>query len=97
MKILFATDGSPSSEAAGEFLKQLPLPAGTAIQVVSVALGWIASGGLTMEGITVSELPERLLEADRQRTLAVLDRTAATLAREGLAVTTGLRHGGPVP
>jgi nucleotide-binding universal stress UspA family protein len=42
MKVLFATDGSETAGAAGQFLASLPLPAGTEITVMHTAYPFVA-------------------------------------------------------
>ncbi|MDA8434003.1 MAG: universal stress protein [Nitrospiraceae bacterium] len=42
MKIIFATDGSATAEAAGKFLPALPLPADTEVTVIHIAFPFVA-------------------------------------------------------
>jgi nucleotide-binding universal stress UspA family protein len=81
MKILLATDGSPSAEGAVQFLANLPLPAGTQVQVVCV----------------VDAFVEALLDQARpgaskhvQRALGFAE---AALRRDGVEVSTEVRSG----
>jgi nucleotide-binding universal stress UspA family protein len=71
LKVLFATDGSVSSEATGGLLKALPLPADAEVRIMSVARS------------AVSDIPELLnMEVDREmkETVAKIRRVEAERA-----------------
>jgi nucleotide-binding universal stress UspA family protein len=83
MRILFATDASAGATEAAKLLATLPLPAGTAIQAVTVG----------------DRLSEWMIEwshaVDGEWGSRVLKEAAEALARDGVTVTTAFRRGDP--
>lgn len=80
ISVLFATDGSAAAHAAEEFLQQLPLPAGSIIEVLTVIKG-------------VDRLPTWCLEASNTWGEGVVRRTSEELSRPGVTVRTATRTG----
>lgn len=81
MRILFATDGSESAGAAGQFLAALPLPPGTRVQVVCVTDSFI-------EGVL-----QQIQDRARSWAQRVVNDAAAKLGREGVEVSGVIRTG----
>jgi nucleotide-binding universal stress UspA family protein len=81
MDILFATDRSDSAGAAARFLAALPLPAGTALHIITVAdpVAW-----------RLADWAHAVQWEWGEKTLA---EAAAVLTREGITLTTAFRQG----
>lgn len=82
LRILFATDGTDAAEAAGRFIKRLPLPPGSAVQIVSVVdvMGW-------------PETPAWYLESGREWGVKTLEHARDALDLRELDVHVALRFG----
>ena len=87
MRILLATDGSKDSRAAAAYLKLLPLPASTAIRIVSVA-------PLPVFAVDVASVPE-LKGAVIDRAREVIDAARTGLAGRGFTIETDVAVGDP--
>ncbi|MGV3720986.1 MAG: universal stress protein [Actinomycetota bacterium] len=81
-RILFATDGSQEAEAAARFLRQLPLPPGSAIEALTVvdAAGW-------------PETPVWYLESGHKWASDTVEQARAELMRRDVDVTMAVRVG----
>jgi nucleotide-binding universal stress UspA family protein len=80
VSVLFATDGSAAAHAAQEFLQRLPLPPGSAIEVLTVIKG-------------VEWSPTWYLEASNSWGKRVVRHASEELARPGVTVRTATRTG----
>ncbi|MGE5299679.1 MAG: universal stress protein [Acidobacteriota bacterium] len=58
LKVIFATDGSPTADAAGQFLASLPLPAETEVMVLHTAFSF------------VPDIPEKYMKEVREELTA---------------------------
>lgn len=83
LRVLFATDDSEPAKAAEAFLAQVPLPAGSSIQVVTVldASEW--------------QVPESLKGAEKVWGRQIGEAAEARLARQGLQLTRVTLRGEP--
>lgn len=81
LRVLFATDGSPYSQAAAHLLGLLPLPVGSHLRVLTVqrAEGW--------------DRPHWMTTALEEWAHRTSDTAAAALTREGVVVDTAVRAG----
>jgi nucleotide-binding universal stress UspA family protein len=94
-KVLFATDGSEASAAAGELLRSWPIFEGLPIRVVSVAdvdAPWHTGIAPTMHARVAAAHAEDI-ELARAEHSQVLERAATTLRAAGRPVETSLRTG----
>lgn len=80
-RVLYATDGSESADAAAMFLGQLPLGPGSCIQAVTVVEG------------TEWEMPAWYLESGQEWARRTTEKARTTLLREGVEVTGVVRTG----
>jgi nucleotide-binding universal stress UspA family protein len=92
--ILFATDGSEGAEGARQFLKALPLPAGTKLHVLCVA------SDVILPIVPIEHTPfidaamaEEIYQTDQAHAERVVQEAGEKLAREGLEIITTVRHG----
>lgn len=83
LRVLFATDGSDASAAAADWLQLLPLPAGSALRVVTI---------LEAHGF---QTPESLKGAEMEWGHRILGKAEDQLAREGVRMTHGIIRGAP--
>ncbi|MGE0813858.1 MAG: universal stress protein [Vicinamibacterales bacterium] len=93
MKILLATDGSPSAQAAVEAVATRPWPDATAIRVLTVihtAVPFILDPTYTVAFIHIDQL-----EKARARAPELVADVAARVTRPGTTVTTEVREGSP--
>jgi nucleotide-binding universal stress UspA family protein len=93
MKILIATDGSPSGNAAVEAVAGRPLHDGTEIEVGTVihtAVPFILDPTYTIAFIHMDQL-----EKARKRAPEIASGAAARLGRPGVTVTTQVLEGSP--
>lgn len=91
LKVLLATDGSSEAAAAGEVLNLPPLPAGSAVRVLSVVdVPQGAFGGRISATMLELVANEEWAQADR-----AVERLQEALARPGLAVSSTIRNGDP--
>jgi len=93
MKILVATDGSPSSGAAVAAVAARPWPEGTEIEVLTVihtAVPFILDPTYTIAFIHMDQL-----EKGRKHAPELVEGAAARIRRPGLAVTTQVLEGAP--
>lgn len=81
LRLVLATDGSPESEAAAGLIRQLPLPVGSEVQVVTVL------------DAPVWQVPMSLLGAEQEWARRVVEGTTALVAREGVRVERLVRRG----
>jgi nucleotide-binding universal stress UspA family protein len=96
MRIIFATDGSPAAQAAGALLQSLPLPAGTEVDVVTVASAYPSWSEIFAGHVTENASLIRELEAEqRARTEQYLAEAATPFRERGLTVTTAAHSGHP--
>lgn len=93
MKILVATDGSPSSAAAVEAVATRPWPEGTEVEVLTVihtAVPFVLDPMYVVAFVHIDQL-----EKARKHAPEVVGSAAARLNRPGLAVTTRILEGVP--
>jgi len=93
MKILVATDGSPSSDAAVEAVATRPWPEGSEVEVLTVihtAVPFILDPTYTIAFIHMDHL-----EKARKHAPELAAGAAARLNRPGLTVTTQILEGSP--
>lgn len=93
MKILVATDGSPSSAAALADVAARPWPEGTEIEVLTVihtAVPFILDPTYTIAFIHMDQL-----EKGRKQAPELVESAAARIRRPGLTVTTQVLEGAP--
>src|SRR5579872_2935836 len=83
LRVLFATDGSPSAEVARRFISALGLPAGSTVEVV-VALD-----------APEREFPASLRGAEREWVRCVVEQAQTALARPGVAFAHDAPRGNP--
>lgn len=81
-RVVFATDGSNGAEAARRFLGLLPLPPGSAVEVVTV-----------IENLTMSETPLWYLEAGSDWGTKTAERARHSLAWGGVETSSSVRSG----
>ena len=79
MRTLFATDGSPSSDVALEFLCSLPRREGDHVEVLSVAVHHYGALGVGDAGVYVAEL----VREENEEAAAIASATAARLCACG--------------
>lgn len=91
MRILYATDGSADARTAADFLNRLPLPAGSALHVLTVAGQWnvapVAFGEAS--AFDMQQMREAEFASARQTVAAA----QAELEREGVTVTGAVEAG----
>ena len=80
MRTLFATDGSPSSDVALEFLCSLPRREGDHVEVLSVAVHHYGALGVGDAGVYVAEL----VREENEEAAAIASATAARLCACGI-------------
>jgi nucleotide-binding universal stress UspA family protein len=93
MKILMATDGSPSSAAAVEAVAARPWPEGSEVEVLTVihtAVPFILDPAYVIAFIHIDHL-----EKARKHAPEIAAAAAARLTRPGLTVTTQVLEGSP--
>jgi len=93
MKILVATDGSPSSAAAGAAVAARPWPKGTEVEVLTVihtAVPFILDPAYVIAFIHIDHL-----EKARTRAPEIAESAASQLRLAGLKVTTQVLEGPP--
>jgi nucleotide-binding universal stress UspA family protein len=93
MKILVATDGSPSSAAAVASVAARPWPEKTEIEVLTVihtAVPFILDPTYTIAFIHMDQLQKA-----RKRAPEIADEAAGLLRRPGVTVTTQILEGAP--
>ncbi len=93
MRILVATDGSPSSEAAVDAVATRPWPEGTEVAVLTVihtAVPFILDPAYIVAFVYMDHL-----EKARKHAPEIAARAAARLNRPGLTVTTQILEGAP--
>lgn len=85
MRVLFATDGSKPADDGLALLKLLPLPPGSAVQVVTVleSGSWLA--------------PASLLSSEQEAAAVAGEKAQGQLAREGLKIGCAVSTGSPAP
>jgi nucleotide-binding universal stress UspA family protein len=94
MRVLVATDGSPSSAVALEKIATRPWAPGTEVEIVSVAHSTVPY--LPEPTLVLATFHHEMLEQDRQRVAERLERAAARLsAIPGLTVVTKALEGDP--
>jgi nucleotide-binding universal stress UspA family protein len=93
MRILFATDGSDAAESAEQCLNRLPLPPGSAIDVLTVIGAWPVPAPVLGEPAMLQY--ETVLRAEQESAEKTLDEAATRLKREGIEVERHLRRGEP--
>lgn len=95
MKVLLATDGSDTAQAAVEFVAGFPFPTGTEVRVVTVIKDVLREHeieSLTPEQWDVFEIAKN---GELESAEAILNRDAAVLTEAGWEVTTELLTGHP--
>lgn len=93
-QLLFATDGSVQAADAAHFINMLALPAGTQIHVVAVVSSPTITLAPTPDGISGGwGVMEQIRGEEEEYLQKALADCAASLRREGVTVTTSLRHG----
>lgn len=93
MKVLIATDGSPSAQAAVEAVATRPWPDATEIKVLTVihtAVPFILDPTYTVAFIHIDQL-----EKAREHAPVLAAAAAARVARSGMTVTSEVREGSP--
>lgn len=93
MKILVATDGSPSSDAAVEAVASRPWPEGTEVEVLTVihtAAPFVLDPTYALAFIHMDQL-----EKARKHAPELAGAAVARLVRPGLTVTSEIREGAP--
>jgi nucleotide-binding universal stress UspA family protein len=87
VRIVLATDGSPDSQAAAAYLKELPLPPSTTARIVAVV-------SLPIFALDVASAPE-LQRSILDRAQEVVEAARASLSARGFAVETDVATGEP--
>jgi nucleotide-binding universal stress UspA family protein len=88
LKWLLATDGSTEAAAALEFVHHLPLPAGSAVHVISV----VQPQAIPVHAVHVPTL-EKIQEYEQQQAREAIADAEQRLQREGLVVSTAVPMG----
>lgn len=90
MRVLLTTDGSKEAGSAAAFLRLLPLPRDSAIQVVNVIHNPLFRGGASDAG-----LPGQLWRYERDRADRLVRDTVDSLKQPGVEVGPAVRIGDP--
>jgi nucleotide-binding universal stress UspA family protein len=100
-RVLLATDGSPSSQQAAEYVGRFPLPAGVEVRVMHVlapppfpvVMPPTYSGIAPVAPLSIPEDVAALRAEEERRAARMLERMAAGLQKRGLTATPVLKRG----
>lgn len=100
-RILLATDGSPSSQQAVDYLGRFPLPADVEVRVMHVlapppfpvVVPPVHLGGVPVAPLTIPEDVAALRAEEERQATRMLERMTASLQKRGLAATAVLKRG----